>query len=142
MSNKNTVKLKELIFNVLDNDITLRNLLGGSDKIRHMQPNQKSEYPCVVYSFITEVGNEYNTDIADCDIKLTRLAIQVFSSEISSKEVSNIDDRIYEILHGQNISDSNIKVFTCLWVSSVPFFEADIGIWRIETRYNLVNISK
>jgi hypothetical protein len=135
---RNTQTLKELIMTTLTADGTLQTLLGGAGKIRHANPSQLAEYPCVVYSIITEDDNAYSTD-RKSDITNTRLGIQVFSKTTSCQEADSISDRIFEILDGQNLVASGILCYSCYRISSFPMFEPDVKVWRIENRFNLIN---
>ncbi len=138
---RNSVKLNELIFSKLDTDVTLKALLGGNNKVRHANPLQKSEYPCVVYSIIADSDNSYRTD-RPSDIVTTRLGISVFTTNTSSKTADQIEDRIYALLEGKNLSNSNFLVYTCYRISKTPMFEPEQGVWRMESRYDLVNVLK
>ena len=136
---RNTQKLKELIYSTLTGDATLVGLLGDVSKIKHGSPLQKAEYPCVVYGIIAETDNPYNTD-RSAGIARTRLAIQVFSSSDSSTQADQIEDQIYTLLHGNQLSNSDILMYSAYRVSKTPLFEPDENVWRIETRYDLVNV--
>lgn len=140
MATRDTQKLKELVFEALNNDSTLQTLLGGSGKVKHGYPLQYAEYPCVVYSIIAEQDTPYNEDIV-AGITRTRLAIQVFSSSDSSEEVDQIEDQIYALLHGNRLSNADFVVYTCYRVARTPLYEPEAKVWRIEARYDLVNVA-
>jgi hypothetical protein len=139
--NRDSVKLKELIFSKLDNDATLKGLLGGNNKVRHANPLQISEYPCVVYYVIMDTDNPYNADVPT-GIVTTRLGISVFTTGTSSKLADQIDDRVYALLEGKILSNSDYLVYTCYRKSTLPLFEPDHSVWRTESRYDLVNVLK
>lgn len=138
MTQRNTQKLKELIFTVLNTDSTLQGLLGGSGKIKHANPLAKAQYPCVVYDLLGDIDEPYESDVPS-GVSRTRLMIQIFSNSVQSKQADDIEDRIYELLHGKSLSNSDYIVYTSYRDSRAPFFEAEISVWRIESRYDLVN---
>jgi len=136
---RNTTKLKELVYNKLIGDAPLVALLGDASKIRHGSPLLKAEYPCLVYNIIAETDNPYNAD-KSADIARTRLAIQVFSNSDSSTVADQIEDQVYTLLHGQSLSNSDILMYSAYRVAKNPIFEPDHNVWRIESRYDLVNV--
>ena len=138
---RDTTKLKELVFNILNDDITLQTLLGDDNEVRHDNPLQLSEYPCVVYSILIEKDDPYDTDIS-CDITSTNIITEVFSTDTSSKESDAIDDRIYALLHGKNLSNSDFVVYTSNRKSRTPIYEPEVKVRRIVSRYDLVNVLK
>ena len=141
MSVRDTVKLKELIYEVLSSDATLISLVGGKHKIKHGNPLAKSEYPCLVYGIIGDSDEPYKPDFATGLVK-TRLMIQAFSDQVSSKIADQIEDRVYTLLHGKRLSNSDYMVYTAYRNSRFPIFEPQVSIWRVEARYDLVNVLK
>jgi len=139
---RSTTKLKELIFTKLNNDTALRSLLGGLNKIKHANPLQKSDYPCVVYSLYIDIDNPYNIDNANSEVVKTRLHVEVFTEDTSSKIADSIEDRIYYLLNGKKLSNTNYLVYTCYRVSREEIYEPDIETWRILTKYDLTNVPK
>jgi hypothetical protein len=138
MTARNTLKLKELIFNTLNNDMTLRGLLGGTGRVRHANPQQLSEYPLVVYSIIEETDNAFN-DAQGTNIVKTRLIVETFSTQISSAQSDAIDDRVYTLLNGQGLSNSSVQVYSIYRDSRTPIYEPDIKVWRVQSAYNINN---
>lgn len=138
---RDSVKLRELIFSKLDGDATLKVLLGGDNKVRHANPLQKSQYPCVVYYIITDSDNPYDTNLPS-DIVKTRLGISVFTTDTSSKQADEIEDQVFALLEGKNLSNSDYLVYSCYRISKMPLFEPDQNVWRMESRYDLVNALK
>jgi hypothetical protein len=138
MTARNTTKLKELIFNTLNNDATLLALLGGPGRVRHANPQQLSEYPLVVYSIVDELGNAYETDQPD-NIAQSRILVESFSSNVASSQSDDLDDRVYELLNGQRLSNSSIQAYSIYRVSRTPIFESEIEVWRVASAYDLYN---
>ena len=138
MTTRNTLKLKELIFATLNDDLTLRTLLGGTGRVRHANPQQLSEYPLVVYSFLIEMDEPYNTDQGS-NIANTTIIVESFSANASSAEADSLDDRVYAFLQGQALSNTDIQVYSMYRVSRVPIYEPDVQVWKIESTYSLVN---
>jgi len=141
MPSRNTRKLKELIFTTLNSDATLQTLLGGPGKIKHANPLSLAEYPCVVYDLVADSDEPYLPD-QPTGISNTRLAIQIFSNSTSSGESDTIEDRVYELLHGKNLINSDHIIYSCYRVNRFAFFESEFDVWRVETRYDVVNALK
>lgn len=141
MATRNTQDLKKLIYDTLNNDATLQTLLGGTGRIKHGSSEQKAEYPCVIYSIIAEVDDPYNED-RPAGITRTRLAIQVFSQTSSSDQADSIEDQTYALLHGKQLSGADVLVYSCHRVSRFPVYESDSKAWRVEARYDLVNVGQ
>jgi len=138
MATRNTLKLKELIYGILSGDATLELLLGGAGRVRHANPQSLSDYPLVVYSFITETDNPYNVDQVG-NIAQTTLLIECFSSTSDSAQVDSLEDRVYELLHGQRLSNSDIQMYSIYRDSRAPIFEPDIEVWKTESVYTMSN---
>ena len=143
MSAFNIQTLKQLVYDKLKNDTTLVNLLGGTANIFHFHPQQESNisYPIIVYSVLGVEDSPYNTD-RNADINNLILNIDVFSSDSSMAEADGIADRIYALLHGQDLSNSNIIVYSCYRDYQDENYESDGQVWRINARYNLTNAGK
>jgi len=138
---RSTQNLKKLIFDTLVADSTLQTLLGGSGKIKHSTPLQLAEYPCVVYGIIGETDTPYDED-RSAAIARTRLSIQVFSTSDSSSQSDQIEDRVYAILHGKQLSSATVIAYSLYRVSRNPVYEPEFKVWRIEARYDLVSVGK
>lgn len=140
MATRDTNKLKALIFNTLNNDLTLRALLGGTGRVRHGNPDQLSQYPLVTYYIVQESDEPFNSDIGS-NIMDSRVEIQSYTNSTSSEVVQDIDDRIRALLHGQQLSDTDVMVYSAYRISSVPIYEAEIKVWRIASTYSFKNVT-
>jgi hypothetical protein len=109
--------IKKLVYNILNTDAILINLLGGNSNIFHFHPRQESNitYPIVVYNILGIEDDVYDVD-RNADINRVSINIDIFSSKTSTEEADNISDRIYALLHNQEISNNNIIVYTCFRV--------------------------
>jgi len=140
MANR-TVELKRIIFNALNNDITLRNLLGGTNKVRHANPLQVSEYPCVVYNFRRNDSRFFNED-ERLNVYRTYLKVISFSTDTSETDVDDISDRVHEILHGKCFSSDIIQVYYVEEKHRISIYEDRIKVWRQELNFDVVNSIK
>jgi hypothetical protein len=131
-------KLKKLIFDTLNNDVTLRNLLGSTNRVRHGNPKQLSEYPLVTYYILAETDEPYENDFA-CNIAESNVIIQCYSTETSSEQVDDLNDRVYTLLHGQNLSDSNAILYSTYRRTSEAVQEPGIEVQRRVSVYAIVN---
>lgn len=138
MPTRNTTNLKTLIFTILNDDLTLRGLLGGTGRVRHANPQQLSEYPLVVYSIVEELDNPYEVDQTG-NIAQTRVLIECFSDTADSAQSDNLDDRVYQLLHGQRLSNSNIQAYSMYRASRTPLFDSEVEVWRVSSAYDLYN---
>lgn len=136
---RSTSALKTAVFEALTGDSTLQTLLGGAGKIVHGNPLQLSQYPCVTYEIITETDEPYNPDFATA-ITRTRLSVASFSSQTASSQVDAIDDRVYALLHGANLSTADLTVFSCYRVNRTPLWEPEQKVWHVESRFDVVNV--
>ena len=135
--------LKKLVYDRLKDDSTLIALLGGTANIFHFHPKQESNipYPIVVYSVLGIEDNPYDAD-RNANINNLVLNIDVFSSDSSMKEVDDMADRIYALLHGQNFSNDDIIVYSCYRDFQDENYETEGQVWRINARYSLTNSGK
>jgi len=135
--------LKELIFKILSEDTALIALLGGTANVFHFHPQQESDvpYPIVVYSILGIEDNPYDAD-RNANINSLILNIDVFSSASTMTNADAIADRIYALLHGQNVSDDNVIAYTCYREYQDENYEQEAQCWRINARYNLTNANK
>jgi len=138
MTARNTLKLKELIFNTLNNDLTLRTLLGSEGRVRHANPQQLSEYPLVVYSVLEDVDNPYETD-QQSGIANSRVIVQSFSASVDSAQSDALDDRVFALLDGQRLSNTSIQAYSIYRVSRTPTFESEVEVWNVASAYDLYN---
>ena len=141
MATRETQKLKKLIYDELTADSTLQTLLGGSGKIKHGTPLQYAEYPCVTYNITNEEDDPYSCDRI-AGLARTRLSIQVFSASSASDEADDVEDQIYAILHGERLYNADILVYTAYRVGINRLFDAETKSWRVEARYELVNVAR
>jgi hypothetical protein len=135
--------IKKLVYNKLIGDATLISLLGGIPNIFHFHPKQEDNitYPIVVYSILGLEDDIYNVD-RNADINRITLNIDVFSSTSNMTEADNISDRIYALLHNQEISDVNIIVYTCFRAFQDESWDETAQCWRINSRYEITNAGK
>jgi len=136
---RNTTNLKGLIFNILDGDATLLALLGAPGRVRHGNPRQLSEYPLVTYYLLGELDEVYNTDLPS-HITESRFIVQSFNTGNSSQLVTDLDDQVYALLHGQRLTDGNVRIYTSYRKSVETFFESEVEVWRTVSNYSLVNV--
>ena len=143
MPSFNLSNLKKLVYDKLKDDDSLITLLGGTANIFHFHPKQESNipYPIVVYSIIGIEDGVYNAD-NNAGVNRLTLNIDVFSSNSTMTEADNIADRIYTLLHRQNLSNSNIMVYSCFRKYQDESYEESARCWRINSRYELTNASK
>jgi hypothetical protein len=135
--------IKKLVYNKLKNDATLLALLGNNANVFHFHPKQESNvpYPILVYNILGLEDDVYDVD-RNADINRVTLNIDIFSSTASTKEADDIADRVYALLHSQEISDSNIIVYTCFRVYQDENFDDSSQCWRINARYEITNAGK
>lgn len=140
MPTRNTTELKKLLYNRLKNDTTLTTLLGGANKIRHANPMKVSAYPCLVYNLIGEMDNPYHGD-RPTGISTSEFQIEVFAKSTDATVVDKVEARVYELLHDQKFSNSNVQVKTCFRTRRTPIFEENIDIYRLYMTYELTNVA-
>lgn len=106
--------IKQALFYVLDNDMTLRGLLGGSGKIFHQSPPQDVKYPCITYE-CTDIDNPYDQNDDSGEITRTLAIITVFSISTGTTESDNIEAQTKKLLHGKNhsLTNSSIICYSC-----------------------------
>lgn len=141
MAGRNVTKLQELIYDILTGDPTLVSLVGSADSIKYGNPKNVSEYPCITYQILTEVDNPYFTDNNNAHITTTQVVINCFVDNTSPKTATAIDTRIYSLLDGQRLSNSDIQVYTCYRQTRNEMYEDSVDVWRITSIYNLVNVN-
>jgi len=135
---KNIRYLKEAIFAKLNDDLTLRGLLGGTGRIFHRQPPSAAKYPCITYSIIIDSDNPFNeTQDTGGKITGTYFRITIFSKSSKSEESDNIEARVKELLHGQNTLDTvKIICYSCFRDNLLePIKNKDTLVWVTPIRY-------
>jgi len=139
----NLQNLKQLIYEKLANDATLIALLGGNSNIFHFHPQQASNipYPIIVYNILGIEDNVYDSD-RDGGINACIINIDIFSSSSTTEEADNIADRVYALLHNQNLSNTNVLVYTCYRDYQDENFDESSQCWRINAHYEVTNVAK
>jgi len=134
---KNLRYLKKAIFDKLNNDSTLRGLLGGTGRIYHRQPPKDAQYPCVTYSIIADRDNVFNEDISTGETTATFFRIIIFSKSPKTEESDNMEARIKSLLHGQRTLDTTeIICYSCFRENLLePMRDPDLIVWTTQTRY-------
>lgn len=140
MPNRNTQDIKRMIATLLKGDATLVSLLGSADRIKHGNPNNLSEYPCITYNLNGGIDEPYEPDHAT-GIMDDRLHVDMFSGSVDSEQVDAMSDRVYELLHGQPMTASGIRVFSCYRQSFGSIPEPDLKIHHVFHVYRLVTSS-
>lgn len=135
---RNTKKLKELIYGILSSDATLEALLGSAGRVRQSNVQGLSDYPLVTYSILTEIDNPYNID-QPSNVSRTIIITGCFSTEVGSEQVDALDDRVFELLNGQRLSNSDIQMYSIYRADKKPIPEPDIGVQKIESTYIVDN---
>lgn len=138
MAKRNTAKLKELISTKLSSDSALNALLGGSGKVKQGNYNNLSEYPGVTWDIPGGLDEPYNPDKATGIVK-SFLAVEILTAEENEDSLGPIEDRVYELLHGQNLSNADIIVYSCYRKTRVRLPEIAPQVWRVRHKYELVN---
>lgn len=141
MPDRNTRNLKELVYGVLNADAALQALLGGPGKVLHGNPRNKADYPVVTYEFLMEQDEPYRPDVETGIVK-TIVLVKCFSTDSSSAQIDNLDDRVYELLHGQSIGNAENHVYSCFRTTRQNFYEHDAQVWRTQSTYEIVSVSK
>ena len=136
---KNIRSLKKAVFDKLNNDTTLNNLLGGTGHIVHRQPSKTTKYPCVVYSIINDRDFPYNELNADSSVTQTFIRITIFSKDSKTEELDNIESRVKTLLHGQRTLDTDeIICYSCFRENLMESVrDPDLLAWILPTRYKV-----
>ena len=135
---RDSYALNKVVYNALKNHAPLVALLGGVSKIKHAGPMNLSEYPSVTYQILGETDNAYNSD-QKSDITTSYIITQVFTANVSPKTAYAINDAVFDALDGKSLSNANILVYTAYRESSTPTYEPTVKVWRIDSRFRLVN---
>ena len=111
---KNLNLIKQAIFKVLHDDITLRGLLGEDGKIFHQSPPQEVKYPCMTYE-CTDIDNPYDQDDSGGQITRTLAIINIFSDNVGTTESDNIEAQTKDLLHGKHhsLTNGSIICYSC-----------------------------
>ena len=134
---KNLRYLKKAIFDKLNNDSVLRGLLGGAGRVYHRQPPKNAQYPCVVYSIITDRDNPYNESSVTGDITQSSFRITIFSKSQKTEEYDSVEARVKTLLHGQRTLDTDeVICYSCFRENLLePTRDPDLIVWIVQTRY-------
>ena len=136
---KNLYYLKEAIFAKLNDDTTLRTLLGGSNRIFHRNPPQDAQYPCVIYAIITDSDRPFNETQDTGEATMSFFRVIIYSKSSKTEESDNIEARIKELLNGQRTLDTTkIICYSCFrdnLMESVK--DPDLLVWITPVRYKV-----
>ena len=141
---KNIHYLKEALFALLNNDATLKTLLGGDNKIFHRDTPQEIVYPCLIYAIIDDKDNPYDETTVGGEITRSNIRLTIFSSDSQTESSDNIEARIKTLLHGQRTLDtSKIICYSCLRDSLVePIKDPNLLVWITSIRYRVTWATK
>lgn len=141
---KNIHFLKEAIFAKLNNDTTLRTLLGGSGKIYHRDVPQQPSYPCVIYLVISDADNPYNDTRGTGEVTESNFRIMIFSDKSQSEQSDSIESRIKTLVNGQRTLDTaKIICYSCYRDMLLePFRDSDLQVWVTPIRYRITWATK
>ena len=141
---KNIHYLKESIFSILNNDITLRTLLGGTGKVFHQDPPQEVSYPCVVYQILDDRDGAYNETQIGGEVSRSNFRITIFSNDSKTEQSDNIEARIKTLLNGQRTLDTTeIICYSCIRDSLInPIKDPDLKVWVTPVRYRVTWATK
>ena len=136
---KNLRYLKKAIFNKLNNDSNLINLLGGAGRIYHRQPPKDAQYPCVVYSVITDSDNIFDEDRSTGEVTSSLFRITIFSKSQKTEESDSIEARVKSLLHSQRSLDTTeVICYSCFRDNLLePIRDPDLIVWITQTRYRI-----
>jgi len=141
---KNIHYLKQALFAKLNNDTTLRNLLGGSGRIFYRNPPQEAIYPCLVYTIIDDRDNPYDETVIDGQVTRSNFRITIFSNDSKTEESDNIEARVKSLLNGQRTLDTTkIICYSCVRDSLVePIKDPELQVWVTPIRYRVTWATK
>ena len=134
---KNIYYLKEALFAKLNDDITLRNLLGGTGRIFNQSPPKEPEYPCIIYAIIDDRNNPYDETQVSRDVTRSNIRITIFSNSSKTEKSDNIEARINILLNGQRTLDTEkIICYSCLRDNLIqPIKDPNLQVWVTPIRY-------
>lgn len=136
---KNLHYLKEAIFAKLNNDATLRSLLGGSGRIYHRQPPSDTKYPCLIYALISDRDNVFDETQAIGEVTETLFRVTIFSKDSKTEESDNIEARVKALLHGQTtLNTTKVICYSCFRDNLLePIKDPDLLVWITPIRYRV-----
>jgi len=134
---KNIRFLKEAIFAKLNDDVTLRGLLGGSGKIFHRNPPSNAKYPCITYAIIVDRDRPFDEDQDTGEITGCFFRITIFDNHSKTERSDNIEARIKILLHGQRKLDTiKIICYSCFRDNLMePIKDPSLHVWVTPVRY-------
>lgn len=131
-------KFKSVVFSRLNTDGTLQTLLAGPGKIKHANPLAIAQYPCVTYNVLAERDDPYNETLP-AGISESLVEFQVFSQGTSSSNADAIEDRIYALFHAVGVVASGCQILSSFRTGRKVLFEPENNIYRVISRYRMVN---
>lgn len=137
---KNLRYLKEAVFNKLNNDSNLVNLLGGAGRVFHRQPPKDAKYPCVIYAVISDTDHIFDEDISTGEVTQSFIRVTVFSKDSKTEESDAIEARIKTLLHGKRTLDTTkVICYSCYRDNLLePLRDPDLLVWVTATRYRVI----
>lgn len=143
---KNLQDIKHAIYDKLNDDVTLRTLLGGAGRIYMAYPEQVfnfSSYPVVTYQIIDELDRPYNEDDTTGALTNIPFIITILSGTESSKESDDIQARIKVLLNGQStLTTTNISCLSCYRTSQNQTYDTEFKKFITTAYYSLVSAPK
>jgi len=141
---KNLHFLKEALFTKLNDDTTLRGLLGGTGRIFHRDPPQEAIYPCLVYAVIDDRDNPYNETCISGEVTTSNIRFTIFSNDSRTETSDNIEARIKILINGQRTLDTTkIICYSCVRDSLIePIKDPELQSWVTPIRYRITWATK
>jgi len=141
---KNIRYLKEAIFAKLNDDVTLRGLLGGTGRIFHRNPPKEPVYPCVIYAVIDDRDDPFNLTQIDGQTTRSNIRVTIFSNNSTTEESDNIESQIKVLLNGQRTLDTTkIICYSCIRDTLIePIKDPDLQVWVTPIRYRVTWATK
>jgi len=125
---KNMQHIKEAIFDKLNDDATLRTLLGGTGRIFAAYPEKVfnfSDYPVLTYQILLELDRPYNENDTEGLATEVNLLITILSSTDKTEESDNIESRVRTLLNGNSTLDTtSIICYSCFRTSRNQVFDS------------------
>ena len=136
---KNIRYLKEAIFAKLNDDSTLKGLLGSSGRVFHRNPPKNAQYPCVAYAIISDRDRPFNETQDTGEATEAFFRVIIFSKSSKTEEIDNIESRIKTLLHGQRTLDTiKIICYSCFRDNLMePIKDPDLLVWIAPVRYRI-----
>lgn len=141
---KNIRFLKKSIFETLNNDSSLRDLLKGAGRIFHKNPPKDAVYPCIIYSIINDTDNPYNDLQSSGEVTRSNFRVEIFSNDSDTQQSDDIEARVKELLQGQRTLDSTeVICYSCIRDGLMePIKDPDSQVWITPTRYRVTWATK